>query len=335
MKHFYSQIKNFLNIALFLGIFLQSYLGNSQTTLVAGDLLFTGYDSSYSNDVGDVYSFVCLKTLNPGTVISFSDRGYYAPDGTWSAANSGEGAVTWTVAATVPAGTEVYIKSTNAYTFNPSTNTSTPNGTVSRTDGTMTYFGLALSGTGDQIYAFQGGSGVISNGGVTLIAGLHYNRCASGTTTAAWDTGCVASTNSSALKTGAGGLTGGTNAFYTGELSGAAPQAARFDNLTNSPLSTAAEIRTALMNQANWTLGAGTLTMPSDQPYLSTPTAITASPLSKTICPGSTTSFTVSATNATGYQWEVSTGSGYAAITNGGVYSGATLSVLTITGATS
>lgn len=61
--------------------------------------------------------------------------------------------------------------------------------------------------------------------------------------------------------------------------------------------------------------------------------AISSSPASQTICAGSNTSFTVSA-SGTGisYQWQVNTGTGYANITNGGVYSGANSSTLTITG---
>lgn len=61
---------------------------------------------------------------------------------------------------------------------------------------------------------------------------------------------------------------------------------------------------------------------------------ITAQPSASTICAGANTSFSVTATNATSYQWEVNTGSGYTAIANTGVYSNATTATLTITGAT-
>ncbi len=75
------------------------------------------------------------------------------------------------------------------------------------------------------------------------------------------------------------------------------------------------------------TSNSGTLTVNSAP-------AITVQPPNRTICSGSNTTFTVSASNATGYQWQVNTGSGFANITNGGVYSGATTATLTITGAT-
>ena len=63
--------------------------------------------------------------------------------------------------------------------------------------------------------------------------------------------------------------------------------------------------------------------------------AISSSPVSQTICAGSNTSFSVSATG-TGltYQWQVNTGTGFVNISNVGVYNGAATATLTITGAT-
>ena len=61
---------------------------------------------------------------------------------------------------------------------------------------------------------------------------------------------------------------------------------------------------------------------------------ITTQPLASTICAGSNTTFTAVASNATGYQWQVNTGSGFTNITNSPIYSGATTSSLTVTGAT-
>ncbi|WP_379092362.1 beta strand repeat-containing protein [Pedobacter sp. UC225_65] len=62
--------------------------------------------------------------------------------------------------------------------------------------------------------------------------------------------------------------------------------------------------------------------------------AITGNPPNRTICAAGSTTFGVTATNATGYQWQVNSGSGFVDITNGGVYSNATTSTLMITGAT-
>jgi hypothetical protein len=62
---------------------------------------------------------------------------------------------------------------------------------------------------------------------------------------------------------------------------------------------------------------------------------ISVSPVSQTICTGSTLSFSVTASGTgIGYQWQVNTGAGFANINNGGIYSGATTATLTLTGVT-
>ncbi|MHA3789695.1 hypothetical protein ACX0HA_15925, partial [Flavobacterium hauense] len=67
---------------------------------------------------------------------------------------------------------------------------------------------------------------------------------------------------------------------------------------------------------------------------VNTAPAITAQPANSTICAAANTTFTATASNATGYQWQGNFGAGFVNITNGGIYSGATTSTLTLTGAT-
>nr|WP_314707222.1 autotransporter domain-containing protein [uncultured Comamonas sp.] len=71
-----------------------------------------------------------------------------------------------------------------------------------------------------------------------------------------------------------------------------------------------------------------------DEPPAAPAPAITANPAFSTIAAGGNTSFSVTATNATSYQWQVNTGAGFINVSNGGVYSGATTATLMITGAT-
>lgn len=71
-----------------------------------------------------------------------------------------------------------------------------------------------------------------------------------------------------------------------------------------------------------------------ETPACTNPT-ITGQPSNSSVCNGSNTSFTTSATGATSYQWQVNTGSGFTNISNGGVYSNATTTTLSITAATS
>jgi hypothetical protein len=58
---------------------------------------------------------------------------------------------------------------------------------------------------------------------------------------------------------------------------------------------------------------------------------VSTQPGNATICPGRDTSFTTASPNGTLFQWQVNTGSGFADITNGGVYSGATAATLVLT----
>ncbi|KAA5535356.1 Ig-like domain-containing protein [Paenimyroides baculatum] len=64
-----------------------------------------------------------------------------------------------------------------------------------------------------------------------------------------------------------------------------------------------------------------------------TPT-ITTQPISKLVCIGGTTSFSATAINAIGYQWQVNSGSGFIDLVNDATYSGVTTNTLTITNAT-
>ena len=77
-------------------------------------------------------------------------------------------------------------------------------------------------------------------------------------------------------------------------------------------------------------------------PFNSTPATLTvgvtatlnAQPNSTNACTGTTTTFSIDATGATSFQWQVNSGSGFADITNSTPYSGATTGTLTITGVT-
>ncbi|SHE65498.1 Por secretion system C-terminal sorting domain-containing protein [Mariniphaga anaerophila] len=63
------------------------------------------------------------------------------------------------------------------------------------------------------------------------------------------------------------------------------------------------------------------------------PPVVTANPQDRSICYNGNTTFEISATGATAYQWQVDAGGGFANVSDGGTYSGVTTSTLTITGA--
>jgi hypothetical protein len=79
--------------------------------------------------------------------------------------------------------------------------------------------------------------------------------------------------------------------------------------------------------------GSPVVSSPSEL-VISVPPTLTNQPVPVGICTGSTASFSIGAGNATDYQWQVSTGSGFTNLANGGVYSGVNTATLLITGAT-
>jgi len=330
MKQFlHSAPKAFLLSCLMVAAFLTGPSLKAQTTLAVGDIAFTGYNSNASPAAGDTIAFVLLANISAGTQISVTDRGYTGSG--WVGAGSTEGTVTWTAGSALPMGTEVYFCGLSARVYNPVSGTFSTNGTMALTEGTSPN-GLSISNVGDQFIAFQGGGGSITGSGVTIIAGLHFLTCNANTSMATWDAGgCTIGPNASQMPPG---LTGGTNAFYTGTMPGGIlPTIARF-NCTGTPATTAAQVRTAVMNPANWTLSNSALSMPSKCVFISSTPVVNAHPANRTICNNGNTTMSISAAGATSYQWYVNTGAGFSPIGPGAPYSGINSSTLTITGGT-
>ncbi|MFL9836264.1 hypothetical protein ABS768_02065, partial [Flavobacterium sp. ST-75] len=338
MKYFYSKLKFCLTGFFMIGLFLLAgEKANSQTTLSPGDILFTGFDATYSPSNGDAFSFVLLKDITSGTVISFTDRGYFGGS-SWQSVStiSSESDITWTSSSALSLGTQIYIKGLTASVFDPSGGTYTPNGTVLLTNGTSSN-GLNLSAVGDEIIAYQGGSGSVTGSGVTIIAGINYYYCVGGTnSTAVWNIGCDGFVNASQMPPG---LTGGFDAYFTGAISGNDTPDAAYFSCTGGSLSTASQIRTAVMNPANWVLSATTVTLPNTCTFGGTPPPpppTVTNPVNVYGCLNGNTSLSVTATDADTYQWQISTNATtFSDISNGGIYSGATTATLNLTGLTS
>jgi hypothetical protein len=91
---------------------------------------------------------------------------------------------------------------------------------------------------------------------------------------------------------------------------------------------------TAIKTTSNYLIGQTTQAL-SVIPFAALdvcPATVSTHPVSSTVCAASSTTFSIvaSGSNLT-YQWQVNTGSGFTNITNGGVYSGATTTTLTLT----
>ncbi|MBE9601402.1 MBG domain-containing protein, partial [Pedobacter sp. MC2016-24] len=315
MRKFYFK-KFFLCLLLCVAASVLPNFTKAQTTLSAGDIIFTGFDSSPA--IGsDKFSFVLLANISAGTVINFTDKGYFGSG--WQAENNAsETSISWTSATALPIGTEITITGLTA-----------SKGTVIGLGSSGT--ALSLSNVGDQIIAYQGGG--INPASGTKIAGIHWSYCTLSpyTTTAGWDVGgCGMGPNFSALPPG---LTGGTNAFWPG-VSGNNIYTQGAFNGTGVPAGSVANIRSAVMNQANWTLSSApttsTTTLPTGFTYYGAAPTITGNPANRTVCANGATTFTVTAQQATSYQWQVNTGAGFNDIQAGAPYSGITGTTLTV-----
>ncbi|MBL7723630.1 MAG: T9SS type A sorting domain-containing protein [Chitinophagaceae bacterium] len=227
----FSIIKDFFLATVILAF--SSYKVTAQTTLVAGDIAFTGYVASHNAPTFDEFSFVLLKNITAGTVINFTDNGWLSTN----VFRTGEQTVTWTSNAALVAGKEIHIVGTTA--------TLAGGGSA----GTVTGTALSLSVNGDQVLAYQG-----TTAAPTFISAIHMNVYViavgdpTNTTAAAWD-GTANTTNASSLPTG---LTTGTNAIWVGtqNVSTSERNNGRFTCGPN--VTTVALTRAAVNNQTNW-----------------------------------------------------------------------------------
>ncbi len=125
----------FIFAILSFGIFYQA---KAQTTLSAGDLVI----SVFNSDGNDGFGFVLLADISAGTNIKFTDRGWFSSIGSFDP-SSGEGTISWTANVALSKGTEVFFTNPGAA------------GAVS--SGAYTESGsFSISSTGDQILVYQG-----------------------------------------------------------------------------------------------------------------------------------------------------------------------------------
>lgn len=200
----------------------------SQTTLEIGDLVFTAYQS----DSPDHFKFVLLKNIEAGTVISFTDHGWLAAGGF----RMNEGILTWESGSAYPAGTEIIIFPESEESKDASGNSA---GTVMNRVGTNNPTNFSVKG--DQIFAFQG---MLPSGtGTGLISGIQMNGNG-------WDTNAGSSSTSAKPpvltdgETSISFMSEDDNGYYSGSKEGLSPE----------------EIRTAVLNEANWTKNTNPIT---------------------------------------------------------------------------
>jgi large repetitive protein len=256
-------VKNKLVCCLTIFIFYASSLF-AQTTLVAGDIAFTGYNTDDNTVNGatanDDFSFILLKNITSGTTIYFTDFGWRSDAPAFQTANpcgpsSGavsDGIIQWTATSDLPYGTQVRIRCKS----NLSATLGSVTGVQSTFNAATDYLSLPVSG--DHIFAYQG-----TFAAPTLLAGLSANG--------PWDatlTNCQFNSSSSTLPAA---------------LSSNSYAVAITPEVDNARLKTsvtltgnAATDRTAIHDAANWDVDdANAFLLP---PVLTAPPAVTTSP---------------------------------------------------------
>lgn len=213
---------------------------NSQTTLAAGDIAFTGYNADDNTVNGpssnDDFSFILLKNVTSGTTIYFTDFGWCSNTNAFQTPNPcgastgavSDGIVLWTATSNMSYGSQITIRCR----FTPSTNYGTATGFQATFNFGTEYVNLVIGG--DQLFAYQG-----SLASPTLIAGMGMNG--------AWDatlSNCTFTSSQSILPTALS-----TNAYafnITPEVDNARLKT------TVSLTGTAATDRAAIHSAANW-----------------------------------------------------------------------------------
>lgn len=333
---------------------LTAYDSLCQNNLLAGDIVFTSYqsdkDSSNTDYTGgttkftDRFAILVLKSggLAAGTVIYFTDNGWNAGTGNFISGLS-EGFIKWVVpAGGIAFNTPVYfisnyidpVMSWGAYTNPAGTITA---GTVSTESGSNY---LELSTGGDQVLAYQTGSfygsaGAYNNPNRRFITAINANK-ETGTTAGAWDGASPAGGHQSSMPPG---LTANVNAYFMGA-------GTEYDNgkLVYPSTNTAffwckSDMSTNSYNNSYWLIRDSAFTNYTLTPISTSSNSfagdvsITTNPSNAVTCPAGGVNFFVSGTSITNYQWQESTTADFASpvtLVNTGVYTGTTTNALNI-----
>lgn len=239
----------------------------AQTTLVKGDIAFTGFIGNGTVAGNDQFSFVLLRDITTGTVINFTDNAWLRSSATSGSWRTGEGTVTWTSNAAYLKGTEIKIEVTGAATATATfVYLATSGGAGTAVGAVMPSF----SANGDQIIAYQGAIAT-----PTFICAIHFNSYNAGivgepiTNTTDWE-GAYSTANSCGLPaltsvSANNFLTNGVNAFWVFNNPIVEFDNARFN--CSGTMTTVGGIRAAIYVTANWSAS-----YDDDAPSFSIPT---------------------------------------------------------------
>ena len=311
------------NLVLTMMLCCISSLSHAQ--LATGDIAFVGVNSDPNpNEL----AILTLSPIASGQTILITD---YPWNGTaLSTVNTAaEGVITWTTNKIVPAGTLI------KFTINV--------GAV--IGGGLSAFGsvTATGWSGDAI-ASGGDNWFVMQGSIAAPSFIYaYANWSTGTYgVKTWLTTGPVNATVSYLPSS---LSNGTTAnIQSGSL------LYHFDNnvYTGIKTGTKAAILAAIANSTSWSgsevdteikdLSPGGTNFPGTNPIFTvgSPASVSTHPSSTSVCSNTNASFSIVASNATGYQWQVDQGqeAGFVNVSNTAPYSGATTATLTLTNVT-
>jgi hypothetical protein len=239
-------------VLILMFVLIASPLGmqptKAATTLSTGDIAFTGYNS----DTPDQFAFVLLVGVDADTTITFTDNGWYSAGGF----RATEGIGTLTFHSDYPAGVQITIQLDGQPVLVSSDGN---NQDISWVDNGSQ---IALSASGDQMFAYQGTAPTVGNEN-NFLAAIQMNGD--------WDADATSS-NTSARP----------SAFDTCCAFAIAPEVdnAVYTGSRNSTGDVDA-VRSLVNNPVNWTTDdSSPVVIPNDS--FTTPTVISLSNLSGT-----------------------------------------------------
>ncbi|PTX63114.1 putative secreted protein (Por secretion system target) [Kordia periserrulae] len=166
--------KKLLFIALLLASFTQTTYGQ----WALGDIAFTGYQGDNSGNPSgetDQFTFVLLRDVAAGELISFTENGWFAAGGF----RTGESTVTLEFTSALNCGTQISISATPFVAIEDGGGMSA---------GNLTGTGMALSVSGDQIFAYDPGNTPSAGNESGFIAAIQMNG--------GWDADATSTTTS-------------------------------------------------------------------------------------------------------------------------------------------
>lgn len=279
------------------------------------------------------YKLLLTLTLTFVQYICFSQKTYTGASGSWNVATNWtpNGVPTASDDVIIPSGKTVSIAvNAVAKSISLSGSLSLSNG-VTLTVGTSSLYGNFSVNTGGS-FTMPSGSAIAT----LIVYGNYYNNGS----TDFWKSnaiilGDLLSPSSSALQNqgnvvvggniiGAFSLNGGTGSNQIYAVNPNATVTITPTSIDNNVPPGATVTEAALVDLVNTVIyGSNTCTFSVNDP------------VSQTICAGTNTTFTVSTAQANpNYQWQINNGTGWADLSNGGLYSGVTTATLNISGAT-